>query len=60
VGDFREATRNSAVAFALGDLVTSELDRYRARRVREGSADEQELLKALEARRSCAPSWPNS
>jgi hypothetical protein len=46
--DFREATRNSSVAIALGDLVTREVDRYRARRVREGSADDQELLEALE------------
>ena len=46
--EFRETTRNSSVAIALGDLVTREVDRYRARRVREGSADEQELLEALE------------
>jgi hypothetical protein len=46
--DFREATRNSSVAIALGDLVTREVDRYRARRVREGSADDKELLEALE------------
>jgi hypothetical protein len=46
--DFREATRNRSVAMALGDLVTREVDRYRARRVREGSADEQELMEALE------------
>jgi hypothetical protein len=46
--DFREATRHSSVAIALGALVTREVDRYRARRVREGSADEQELLEALE------------
>jgi hypothetical protein len=46
--DFREATRSSSVSIALGDLVTREVDRYRARRVREGSADEQELLEALE------------
>src|SRR4051794_13103837 len=46
--DFREATRNRSVAIALGDLVTREVDRYRARRVREGSVDEQELLEALE------------
>jgi hypothetical protein len=46
--DFREATRNSSVSVALGDFVTREVDRYRARRVREGSADEQELIEALE------------
>jgi hypothetical protein len=46
--DFREATRNSSVALALGELVGREVDRYRARRVRDGSADEQELLEALE------------
>jgi hypothetical protein len=46
--DFRTVTRNSSVAVALGDLVTREVDRYRARRVREGSADEHELLEALE------------
>lgn len=46
--DFREATRNSSVSITLGELVTREVDRYRARRVREGSADEQELMAALE------------
>jgi hypothetical protein len=46
--DFREATRNSSVAIALGELVTREVDRYCARRVREGAAGEQELLEALE------------
>jgi hypothetical protein len=46
--DFREATRNSSVAIALGELVTREVDRYRARRVRAGSADEQDLMEALE------------
>jgi hypothetical protein len=46
--DFREATRNRSVAIALGDLVTREVDRYRVRRAREGSADDEELLEALE------------
>jgi hypothetical protein len=46
--DFREATRNSSVAIALGELVAREVDRHRARRVREGSAEDQELLEALE------------
>ncbi|MET0600604.1 MAG: hypothetical protein ABW167_01315 [Baekduia sp.] len=46
--DFRAATRHSSISVALGDLVTREVDRYRARRVREGSADEQELMEALE------------
>jgi hypothetical protein len=46
--DFREATRNSSVAMALGELVAREVDRYRARRVRDGAADERELLEALE------------
>jgi hypothetical protein len=46
--DFREATRSSSVAIALGELVTREVDRYRARRVRDGVADEHELLDALE------------
>lgn len=45
--DFLEATRNSSVAIVLGELVTREVDRYRARRVREGSADDEELLDAL-------------
>lgn len=45
--DFREATRSRSIAVALGDLVTREVDRYRTRRVHEGSADEQELLEAL-------------
>lgn len=46
--DFRVASRHSSVAIALGDLVTREVDRYRARRVREGSAGEYELMEALE------------
>ncbi|HEV7752231.1 MAG TPA: hypothetical protein VGO71_11865 [Baekduia sp.] len=46
--DFREATRNRSVAIALGELVAREVDRYRARRVREGTAEEQELLEAFE------------
>jgi hypothetical protein len=46
--DFREATRNRSVAITLGDLVTREVERFRARRVQDGSADEQELLEALE------------
>jgi translation initiation factor 2B subunit (eIF-2B alpha/beta/delta family) len=46
--DFREATRNSSIAIALAELVTRKVDRYRARRVREGFADELELLEALE------------
>lgn len=46
--DFREATRNSSVAIGLGELVAREADRYRARRVRDGAADEHELLDALE------------
>jgi hypothetical protein len=46
--EFREATRNSSVAIALGELVAREVDRYRATRVRDGAADEQELLEALE------------
>jgi hypothetical protein len=49
--DFREATRSSSVAIALGELVTREVDRYRARRIREGSADDRELLEALERAR---------
>jgi hypothetical protein len=46
--DFREATRNSSVAIALGKLVMREVDRYRARRVRDGAAGERELMEALE------------
>ncbi len=46
--DFRAATCNSSLSNALGDLVTREVDRYRSRRVQEGSADEQELIAALE------------
>jgi hypothetical protein len=46
--DFREATRSTSVAIALGELVTREVDRYRARRVRDGVADEHELMEALE------------
>jgi TorA maturation chaperone TorD len=46
--DFREATRNSSVALVLGELVEREVDRHRARRVREGFADELELFEALE------------
>src|SRR3954451_24540932 len=44
--DFREATRNSSVAIALGELVTREVDRHRARRVRDGAADLEALERA--------------
>ena len=49
--DFRETTRSSTVAIVLGELVERKVDRYRARRVREGGADEEELLEALERAR---------
>jgi hypothetical protein len=58
--DFREATRNSSVAIALGELVTREVDRYRARRVRDGSADERELLEALERAQELHADLPSS
>ena len=46
--DFKLAIGYRSVAAALGDLVTREVDRARVARVREGTADDQQLLDALE------------
>ena len=46
--DFRLAIGYRSVAEVLGELVRREVDRDRAARVREGSANEQQLLAALD------------
>jgi hypothetical protein len=46
--DFRLITRTEGVGEALGRLVTREVERWRARRVRDGSADDRTVLDALE------------
>src|SRR4051794_33067175 len=46
--DFRLLTRTEGVGEALGRLVTREVERWRTRRVRDGSADDQAVLDALE------------
>jgi hypothetical protein len=45
------AGQRPASAF-LGDLVEKEVRRYRERRIRKGSADDQELLDALDDARA--------
>lgn len=44
--DFKAASGGS-VSRALGALVEGEVDRYRARRIEDGAATDQELLAAL-------------
>jgi hypothetical protein len=46
--DFRLLTRNEGVGDALGRLVTREVERWRVARIRDGSADDQAVLDALE------------
>jgi hypothetical protein len=46
--DFRLLTRPEGVGDALGRLVTREVARWRAARIRDGSADDQAVLDALE------------
>src|SRR3954454_6403813 len=46
--EFRLLTRTEGIGEALGRLVTREVERSRTRRVRDGSADDQAVLDALE------------
>src|SRR4051794_316799 len=46
--DFRILTRSEGVGEALGRLVTREVERWRTARIRNGSADDQAVLDALE------------
>src|SRR4051794_10176840 len=46
--DFRVISRTEGVGDALGRLVTREVERWRVARIRDGSADEQAVLDALE------------
>jgi hypothetical protein len=46
--DFRLATQTESVGDALGRLVTREVERWRGRRIRQGTADDQEVLDALQ------------
>lgn len=46
--DFRAAAGQTPINLVLGELVMREVDRYRARRAKDGTADDQELLEALE------------
>src|SRR3954447_15703709 len=49
--DFRLLTRSEGVGEALGRLVTRDVERWRAARIRDGSADDQAVLDALERAR---------
>ncbi len=49
--DFRLATQNETVGQALGRLVTREVERWRADRIRNRSADDRAALDALERAR---------
>jgi hypothetical protein len=46
--DFRLLVRAEGVGDALGRLVTREVERWRVARIRDGSADDQAVLDALE------------
>lgn len=46
--EFRDVVGNDSIAVYLGRLVERAVERDRARRVREGTVDELELLDALE------------
>jgi hypothetical protein len=46
--EFRYAIGTRSVAQALGDLVESEVERSRSRRVREGELQPRELLEAID------------
>jgi hypothetical protein len=46
--DFRLLTRTEGIGEALGRLVTREVERWRIARIRDGSADDQAVLDALE------------
>lgn len=45
--DFKLATAGDSISRALGALVEEEVERYRARRVADGHASDQEVLDAL-------------
>ena len=45
--DFREAAGQEPLSSVLAELVEREVHRYRQRRVRDGTADDQEVLAAL-------------
>src|SRR4051812_48862441 len=49
--DFRASAGARPVAVVLGELVEREVERERAKRIRDGSADDAELLAALERAR---------
>ena len=49
--DFRLLTQTEGVGEALGRLVTREVERWRTKRIRDGSADDEVVLGALERAR---------
>jgi hypothetical protein len=49
--EFRDVVGNDSIAAYLGRLVEREVERERARRVREGTVDDVELREALERAR---------
>lgn len=49
--DFRRLAYSEGVGEALGRLVAREVDRWRVARIREGSAEDKEVLDALERAR---------
>lgn len=49
--EFRDAVGNDSIAAYLGRLVEREVERERARRVRNGTVDDLELVGALERAR---------
>src|SRR4051794_13519481 len=49
--DFRLLTQREGVGEALGRLVTREVERWRIKRIRDGSADDEVVLGALERAR---------
>jgi hypothetical protein len=46
--DFRAAAGVTPLNLRLGELVTRDVDRYRSRRLREGTLDDDQLVDALE------------
>ena len=50
-GEFRRAAGNTPMSQLLGRLVEREVERDRARRIRQGTVDDQILLDALERAR---------
>jgi|tagenome__1003787_1003787.scaffolds.fasta_scaffold20947185_3 hypothetical protein len=49
--DFRLLTQSEGVGEALGRLVTREVERWRIKRIRDGSTDDEVVLGALERAR---------